>query len=143
MARGAGASGWGGGSGGGGAKGRRDGYAKDFGGVVAIEVTTSDGTKLSYRSRPDGSITGIDDTKESLASGRMTIPEIAKRMTENGATVKTYTKTQLDAYDEARWEEYKNRPDYVLGLDVPWGNKANRKAARTAHLTTRIQRRRR
>lgn len=143
MARGAGASGWGGGSGGGGAKGRRDGYEKDFSGVVAIEVTTTDGTKFSYRSRQGGFITGIDDARESPASGRMTVPEIAKRMTENGATVKTYTKTQLAAHDEARRKEIANKPDYEMGIGVPWGNKNNRKAARTARLAGRVQKRRR
>lgn len=49
-----------------------------FSGVVAIEVTTKDGTRLSYRSRQGGFITGIDDARESPASGRMTVPEIAK-----------------------------------------------------------------
>ena len=143
MARGAGASGWGGGSGSGGAKGRRDGYAQDFSGVVAIEVTTKDGRKLSYRSRQGGFITGIDDARESLASGRMTVPEIAKRMTENGATVKTYTKTQLSAHDEARRKEIANKPDYEMGIGVPWGNKNNRKAARASRLAGRVQSRRR
>ena len=73
----------------------------NFSGVVAIEVTTKDGTKLSYRSRQGGFITGIDDARESPASGKLTVPEIAKRMTENGATVKTYTKKQLEAHLEA------------------------------------------
>lgn len=143
MARGAGASGWGGGPGSGGAKGRRDGYAQDFSGVVAIEVTTREGRKLSYRSRQGGFITGIDDARESLASGRMTVPEIAKRMTENGATVKTYTKTQLAAHDEERRKEIANKPDYEMGIGVPWGNKNNRKAARASRLAGRVQRRRR
>ena len=40
----------------------------NFSGVVAIEVTTKDGTKLSYRSRQGGFITGIDDARESPAS---------------------------------------------------------------------------
>lgn len=44
-----------------------------FSGVVAIEVTTKDGTRLSYRSRQGGFITGIDDARESPASGRMTV----------------------------------------------------------------------
>lgn len=65
---------------------------RNFSGVVAIEVTTKDGRRLSYRSRQGGFITGIDDAIESPANGRMTVPEIAKRMAENGATVKTYTK---------------------------------------------------
>ena len=115
----------------------------NFSGVVAIEVTTKDGTKLSYRSRQGGFITGIDDARESPASGRMTVPEIAKRMTENGATVKTYTKKQLAAHDEARRKENANKPDYEMGIGVPWGNKNNRKAARASRLAGRVQRRRR
>lgn len=73
----------------------------------------------------------------------MTVPEIAKRMAENGATVKTYTKKQLAAHDEARWKEIANKPDYELGGGVPWGNKENRKAARASRLAGRAQRRRR
>lgn len=114
-----------------------------FSGVVAIEVTTKDGRKLSYRSRQGGFITGIDDAIESHANGRMTVPEIAKRMAENGATVKTYTKKQLAAHAEARQKEIANKPDYELGVGVPWGNKENRKAARASRLAGRAQRRRR
>ena len=114
-----------------------------FSGVVAIEVTTKDGRRLSYRSRQGGFITGIDDARKSPASGRMTVPEIAKRMAENVATVKTYTKKQLAAHDEARWKEIANKPDYELGGGVPWGNKDARKAARASRLAGRAQRRRR
>lgn len=67
----------------------------------------------------------------------------AKRMTENGATVKTYTKKQLAAHDEARRKENANKPDYEMGIGVPWGNKNNRKAARVSRLAGRVQRRRR
>lgn len=116
---------------------------RNFSGVVAIEVTTKDGRRLSYRSRQGGLVTGIDDVRESPASGRMTVPEIAKRMAENGATVKTYTKKQLAAHDEARRKENANKPDYEMGIGVPWGNKDARKAARASRLATRAQRRRR
>lgn len=114
-----------------------------FSGIVAIEVTTKDGRRLSYRSRQGGFITGIDDAIESPANGRMTVPEIAKRMAENGATVKTYNKKQLAAHDEARQKEIANKPDYELGVGVPWGNKDARKAARASRLAGRAQRRRR
>ena len=116
---------------------------RNFSDAVAIEVTTKDGRRLSYRSRQGGFITGIDDAIESPANGRMTVPEIAKRMAENGATVEAYTKKQLAAHDEARWKEIANKPDYELGVGVPWGNKENRKAARVSRLAGRAQTRRR
>lgn len=73
----------------------------------------------------------------------MTVPEIAKRMAENGATVKTYTKKQLAAHDEARQKEIANKPDYELGMGIPGGNKEYRKTARNSRLVSRMQSRRR
>lgn len=116
---------------------------RNFSDAVAIEVTTKDGRRLSYRSRQGGLITGIDDAMKSPANGRMTVPEIAKRMAENGATVKTYTKKQLAAHDEARRKEIANKPDYELGIGVPWSNKDGRQAARASRLAGRVQKRRR
>ena len=49
----------------------------------------------------------------------------------------------LDRTCDEFTKENANKPDYELGVGVPWGNKENRKAARASRLAGRAQRRRR
>ena len=105
-----------------------------FKGIMAIEVTMKDGTKTSYRSYKSGGggiITGIDD---SIVSGKMTIPEIAKHMKDVGAAVKTYTKKQLAKHDEAFNRANASKPDYQLGYGLGPGGSVSKDARRTARV---------
>lgn len=125
------------GGGGSASKGSSAGASRGYKGVMAIEVTMKDGTKTSYRSYRSGGggiITGIDDSKESIVSGKMTIPEIAKRMKDSGASVKTYTKKQLAEHDKVFNRANASKPDYQLGYGLGPGGSVSKGARRTARV---------
>lgn len=109
--------------------------------IQAIEVDYGDGTKSTFRLHSNGQITDIDDFGQQKNTNNLSLQDIAKRARESGYSVKTYTSSELKDRDERRKKERENRPDYELGVGVPWGNAEYRRAARKNRIITKTQRR--
>ena len=111
--------------------------------IQAIVVDYGSGRSSSFRLHSNGRVTDIDDFGESKNTNNLSLSEIAKRARDNGYSVKTYTASELKDRDERRKKERENRPDYELGVGVPWGNAEYRRTARRNRKATRAQRRKR
>lgn len=109
--------------------------------IQAIEVDYGNGSRSSFRLHSNGRVTDIDNFGEQKNTNNLSLEEITKRARDNGYSVKTYTSSDLKDRDEKRRKERENRPDYELGVGVPWGNAEYRKTARRNRISTRAQRR--
>ena len=96
--------------------------------------------QVEYRKGPGGRIFDVTNNRE--LSAKMSLSEIAKRARENGYRVEVLNAKETAERDEARKKENRSKPDYELGMGVPWGNKEYRKTARRNRMTSRSQRRR-
>lgn len=128
MARGAGASGWGGGSGRGGAKGRREDYA------VGGFAVTIQGRERIYFQAAGGEFRDLQATNDVVSN------ELANKLLKNG-NARPISKTEMSRIKTERNKERASKPDYEMGIGVPWGNKNNREAARKSRLEGRISKR--
>lgn len=88
-------------------------------------------------------VSDLANMPSKIGSG-ISATELAKRAVNNGREVKVLSPTQIKERQEQRRKDREARAniDYELGAGVPWGNKANRRAARQGKLTSRAMRRR-
>ena len=113
--------------------------SKEYG----INVTAKDGAKINYIVQEFGGTTyvsrGLGANPEPFPiSGK----EIAKRAINNGASVTLVTPSEMKKKREAFAKELDSKPDYELGMGIPWGNAAYRRTARMNRINTRTSRRR-
>lgn len=125
-----------------GGRGGSSGISAGQGKIKAIVIDYGNGRMSSFRLHPNGLVTDIDDFAEQKNTNKLTLAEIADRAVENGYSVMSFTQSQLNERDKKRKDSRANRPDYELGIGVPWGNKEYRKTARRNRINTRISRKR-
>lgn len=58
-------------------------------------------------------------------------------------TAKLLTKSETSKIKSAREKTVREKPDYQLGIGLPWGNAQERRTARMNRLATRVQKRKR
>lgn len=73
--------------------------------------------------------------------GNMSQRDFAKKAQLNGAVVKEIAGREIKKAMKARAKERASRPDYEMGLSTGFGNKDNRKAARTSRLVSKAGKR--
>lgn len=128
-----------GGSSGNGISARISGFgSKEYG----INVTAKDGVKTNYIVQELGGTTYVSrDLYTSPEPFPISGKEIAKRAMANGANVTLVTPSEMKKKRETFSKELANKPDYELGMGVPWSNSSYRKTARTNRINTRASRR--
>lgn len=109
-----------------------------------VRITYDNGSSKVYKRGPNGRI--VDERGLPVESlNNMKYDDFIRRVQANqknsGVSIERMSRQDLDGM-EKRWrEERANRPDYEMGVGVPWGNKENRKAARQSRLAGRAARR--
>lgn len=128
-----------GGSSGNGISARISGFgSKEYG----INVTAKDGVKTNYIVQELGGTTYVSrDLYTSPEPFPISGKEIVKRAMANGANVTLVTPSEMKKKRETFSKELANKPDYELGMGVPWSNASYRKTARTNRINTRASRR--
>lgn len=107
-----------------------------------IIITTEDGLKLNYIVHEVGGTTYVSrDLYASPKPFPISGKEIAKRAANKGASVSLVTPTEMKKKRDAFAKEQASKPDYELGMGVPWGNADYRRIARMHRINTKISRR--
>lgn len=111
--------------------------------IKGMIVKFPNGSTLTYRDNGKGNpVTAMNGYGVgTVETNNLSLQEIKDRAEKAGAQVQTFNQAEIEKYEKDYWEERKNRPDYELGVGVPGGNKANRKAARQGRLASRMRRR--
>ena len=111
---------------------------------AGIRVTFPDGRTQIYAQGPNNMVMDerglprdVQGVKYSDLYNRM-----VSNQTNSGVTFERITGEELSAMQAAYREERANRPDYELGVGVPWGNREYRQGARRNRLSNRSQKRR-
>ena len=78
--------------------------------------------------------------RELQATNDVISKEMANKLLKNGKA-RPISKTEMSKIKAERNKERAAKPDYEMGIGVPWGNKANREAARKSRLVGRISKR--
>ena len=119
------------------------GYAIKNGG--GFTYTTPDGFTATFQNK-NGKVYNVSDLGDvpHLMKTSKTASELAQTAAKNGNSVTILSPEQMQARVDARRAERAARAgiDYELGVGVPWGNKANRQAARRGRLASRAMKRR-
>lgn len=89
-------------------------------------------------------VSDLADIPEKVGKG-FSGAEIIERLNRTGTEFKVLSPADMQARRDARNADREARKniDYELGAGVPWGNKANRQAARRGRLASRAAKRRR
>lgn len=116
---------------------------KSFGSnEYGINVTANDGTKTSYIVQEVGDTTYVSrDLADNPEPFPISGTEIANRAAKNGASVSLVTPSEVKKKREAFSIEQRNKPDYELGIGVPWGGRQASRNARQNRLSTRAMKR--
>ena len=85
-------------------------------------------------------VTDLANTPEKMNTKR-TASELIESMRDRGIKVTVLTPKQMNDRERTRNIERENRPDYELGVGIPWGNKTSRKAARRGKMVSRTSKR--
>lgn len=111
--------------------------------IKGMIVSFPNGATLTYRDNGKGNpVTAMNGYGTGVVeTNNLSLKEIKERAEKAGAQVQTFNQAEVEKYEKDYWEERKNRPDFELGVGVPWGNAANRKAARQGRLASRMRRR--
>lgn len=125
----------------GGATGRAGNAVRNGGGIQY----TRNGTQFTLEQKNGVmyNVSDLSDIPEKIGKG-YSGAEIIERLDRTGTEFKILTPADMQARRDARNAEREARAniDYELGVGVPFGNKANRQAARRGRLATRAARRR-
>lgn len=114
--------------------------SKEYG----INVTAKDGAKINYIVQELGGTTYVSrDLYTSPEPFPISGKEIAKRAMNNGASVTLVTPSEMKKKREAFAKELDSKPDYQLGIGVPWGGRQAARIARSHRLETRAMKKRR
>lgn len=113
--------------------------SKEYG----INVTAKDGAKINYIVQELGGTTYVSrDLYSSPEPFPISGKEIAKRAMSNGASITLVTPSEMRKKRDAFAKEQGSKPDYELGIGVPWGGRQAARIARSHRLETRAMKKR-
>lgn len=95
---------------------------------------TIQGKERIYFQAAGGEFRGLQDTSDVVSK------EIANKLLKNGKA-RPISKTEMSKIRTEQNKERAAKPDYEMGIGVPWGNKNSREAARKSRLVGRISKR--
>lgn len=71
----------------------------------------------------------------------ITLGELAARLKAAGNGVEEFDAEEAKRREKRRGEARRMRPDYELGVGVPWGNAEYRRSARRSRVASKVMRR--
>lgn len=108
-------------------------------------VNMGGGVEITYRKGPREMVLDYEGVPmDNIPLKYSEVYNRLKKRAEEGQVqiTKEYTNREVKNADDKLAESRRNKPDYELGVGVPWDNKEYRKRARSNRLINRVMKRR-